>query len=86
MLKLALCDDNQEHCNIVQETIQAYMTEHPELTCKIFTFTSSLKLLAAEEDEKFNLFILDIVMPQLSGIDLGKKLREMGSSGMIIYL
>ena len=86
MLKLALCDDNQEHCNIMQEMIQAYLTDHPELTCKIFTFTSSPKLLAAEEDEKFDLFILDVVMPQLSGIDLGKKLRELGSSGMIIYL
>lgn len=86
VLKLALCDDSQEQRLIMQELLQEYMAKRPGLTCKIFIFDSGHKLLAAEEDEKFNIFILDIVMPQISGIDLGLKLREMESNGIIIYL
>ena len=39
-----------------------------------------------EEEGPFDLYILDIVMPELSGIGLGVRLRELNSDGPIIYL
>ncbi len=86
MLKLALCEDNPEQRLAMQEILRSYASQRPELTIQFFIFDSGYKLLAAEEDEKFDLFVLDVVMPEISGIELGVKLRELGSSGIIIYL
>ena len=41
---------------------------------------------AAEEAGDFDLYVLDVVMPGLSGIQLGMRLREVGSVSPIIYL
>ena len=53
---------------------------------KLSVFSSGLELLSAAEEERFDLYVLDVVMPGLSGIDLGLKLRELGSYGAIVYL
>lgn len=86
MLKLALCEDDPEQRSIMQEIFRKYASQRPDLTIQFFIFDSGYKLLAAEEDEKFDLFVLDVVMPEISGIDLGIKLRELKSNGIIIYL
>ena len=36
--------------------------------------------------KKYDIFVLDIVMPCMSGIKLGQSLRDLGSDGKIIYL
>ena len=38
------------------------------------------------EGAQFDLYVLDVVMPDMSGIDLGMKLRELGQYGAIVYL
>ena len=41
---------------------------------------------AAEKVGGFDIYILDILMPGMDGIELGVKLREQGYDGSIIYL
>lgn len=87
MLKLALCDDEAEQRAAVSKLLRQYAALRPELTVKLSVFSSGLELLsAAEEGENFDLYVLDVVMPGLSGIDLGVKLRELGHYGAIVYL
>lgn len=43
-------------------------------------------LEATEKHGGYDIYILDIVMPNLNGIQLGTKLREAGYDGKIIYL
>jgi len=86
MLKVALCDDNEKECAAIGKLLQEYAAARPRLAVKLSVFSSGQSLLAAEEEEGFDLYVLDVVMPGLSGIDLGIKLRELGSSGAIVYL
>lgn len=87
MLKLALCDDEPGQRGTVSGLLQEYAGQRPELAVRLSVFSSGLELLSAlEEKGDFDLYVLDVVMPELSGIDLGIKLREMGSLGAIIYL
>lgn len=87
MLKLALCDDEEEQRGHVGRLLREYAAARPELAVKVSVFSSGLELLAAaEEGGGFDLYVLDVVMPGLSGIQLGVRLREMGSGGAIIYL
>lgn len=87
MLKLAFCDDEAEQRSLVGGLLQEYAAARPKLAVKVSVFSSGRELLsAAEECGGFDLYVLDVVMPELTGIQLGVQLREMGSMGPIVYL
>lgn len=87
MIKLALCDDEAEQREAIGILLRKYAASRPALAIKLAVFSSGQELLAAaEECGGFDLYVLDIVMPGLSGIDVGVRLRELYSGGSIIYL
>lgn len=87
MIKLAVCDDEAEQREAIGNLLREYAASRPSPAIKISIFSSGQDLLAAaEECGGFDLYVLDIVMPGLSGIDLGVRLRELYSGGVIIYL
>lgn len=86
MLKVALCDDNEKECLTISKLLEEYAVSRPGLAVKTSVFSSGQALLAAEEEGGFDLYVLDVIMSGLSGIDLGLKLRELGSNGAIVYL
>lgn len=87
MIRLALCDDESVQRATVGTLLQNYAAQRPDLAVKLTVFASGRELLAAvEESDSFDLYVLDIVMPELSGIDVGMQLRQLGSDAPIIYL
>lgn len=87
MIRLALCDDEAAQRDAAGRLLQEYAAARPDLTVKTAVFSSGQELLAAtEESGGFDVYLLDIVMPGLSGIDLGIRLRELDKDGAIIYL
>lgn len=87
MLKLALCDDGEAQRKTVGALLKAYGAARPELAVRVSVFSSGQELLAAAaENDGFDVYVLDVVMPGLSGIELGVQLRERGFNGAIIYL
>ena len=86
MLSVALCDDEESQISQVVDLLQAYEAERPGLALKVSSFPSGEQMLLAYEERGFDIYILDILMPGLSGIETGRKLRSMGDGGEIIYL
>lgn len=87
MLTIALCDDEAAQRSAIGILLQNYAASRPERTVKLSVFSSGWDLLSAvEETGGFSIYVLDVVMPGLSGIDLGVRLREMNHRGAIIYL
>lgn len=43
-------------------------------------------LARVEDTGEFDVYLLDILMPGLNGIDTGRKLRQQGDGGEIVYL
>ena len=86
MLHIALCDDENEQRQFTQQITEELLNKH-KIAAKISVFSSARQLLnAVDEYGVFDLYILDIVMPEINGIDLGKALRTRDSKGTIIYL
>lgn len=87
MLKVALCDDEATQRASGAKLLQAYAVSRSHLTIKLSVFASGPELLdAAAENGGFDLYLLDVVMPEMTGIELGVKLRNLGLNGLIIYL
>lgn len=87
MLRIALCDDEADRLRDTAELVGRYLGARPALAGQVECFTGAEALLErAQETGGADIYVLDILMPGLSGIDAGRRLRELGSSGEIIFL
>lgn len=84
MLRIAVCDDQPRELDIISEYIKEYLGAHP-WEAEIQEFPHPDKLLTATESERFHLYILDIVMPMVNGLELGKEIRRLDREAQIIY-
>ncbi|BCJ97593.1 LytR/AlgR family response regulator transcription factor [Anaerocolumna chitinilytica] len=85
MIKIALCDDDKKALPIIagaaESTFRAQRI-HTELQC----FLNGEELLKAMEHTHFQIVLLDIDMPGLDGIEVGKRIREGNNNTCIIYV
>ena len=87
MLRIAICDDYEKERAETHRLISRYLSAHPDLDAAVSLFESGFSLLTAMEARQFfDIYILDIIMPELGGIELGKSIRKRGGTGQIIYL
>lgn len=84
MPRIALCDDKDDQRNAIESMLREYAEGHPGVT--VFVFSSGQQLLCSEVGTDCEVYILDVVMPDMTGIQLGSRLRELGCRGAIIYL
>lgn len=86
-MKIAICDDEEFYRAQVLVITQAYASQNEDKEISITAFAHGEDLLeAAEKTGGFDIYILDILMPEINGIELGIKLRQLGYDGRIIYL
>lgn len=87
MLRFAVCDDEENQLKFLEARLQAYFRLRPDLAGRVETFQSGSELLArVEELGGFDLYVLDVLMPGLNGIETGRRLRTLGAGGEIVYL
>jgi len=87
MFKIAICDDNAEELKEAAALLEGYLKERPQLLAVLTLFDNAKSLLnAMEQGRDFDLYILDVLMPGLNGIEVGKTIRRLGRDGAIIYL
>ena len=86
-VKIAICDDREEHLDEAMSVTERYTLARPDsdITFEPFRHPEDL-LRACEENGGYDIYILDIVMPDMNGITLGEKIRGLGFDGKIIYL
>ena len=70
---IAICDDELIFVQKMKSIIKEYLDEI-EVEGKILSFTSGEKLL--EEIEELNILFLDIEMPKMDGIEVGKRISR----------
>ncbi|MBQ4528462.1 MAG: response regulator transcription factor, partial [Clostridia bacterium] len=85
-MKLAICDDERICREELIKLLNEYIAVNPGKDISFSEFSNADNILDSSSALDFDIYILDIVMPGLSGIELGKTLRSMGSKGKIIYL
>ncbi len=86
-MRIALCDDDIQCESQLCDLMNEYVTSNPDKEIVFSIYKSAEELLnVVEKTGHFDLYILDIIMNGMNGIDLGLKLRSLGNSGKIVYL
>lgn len=83
MIKIAICDDEKNACEILRDKTLNYMQEKKE-HCEIECFFSATALL--QTSCVYDIFLLDIQMPEQDGLTLAKKIREKECHSIIIFI
>lgn len=85
-MKIAICDDEQVQLDLLYEYCNEWSVETRE-PCFIDIFKSAEEFLFKYEDIKdYTVLLLDIQMKDVSGMDLAKKLREIGEYMSIVFI
>ena len=83
-MKIAICDDDLTELNRITAFLDEYSkTNRLPLTCK--TFCSSIELASTAMQESYDLYLLDILMPALKGIELAREIRNFDKSTIGVH-
>ena len=84
-IKIALCDDDARALPVIAGAAESAFNAQGIQT-EIYRFSSGAELLQAMERTHFHLLLLDIEMPGMDGIAVGKRLRAMEDDTKIVYV
>ena len=84
MLRVAICDDAPEFGRQVRDALEQW-PEKPE-QLQLITFEDADSLLSAHSTQPFDIILLDVIMPLLSGIEAARELRQTDRDVKLVFL
>ena len=85
MLEIAIVDDEELFVKMLQKKVMGIL-ESLKVESNIYTFTDGAKMLHESTIRHFDLLLLDIDMPDISGVDIAHKLRMRNIDTEIIFV
>ena len=85
MLNIAICDDNVVMLQRIQKAIILCMSRN-EVEYKVNIFSNGKTLLQQYNANPFDILFLDIEMPDISGFEIAKQLRDSFSNSYLIFI
>lgn len=86
-MQFVICDDNGENLLELERMLLQYSARITDFSFEIEKFTDAAQLLHKIQNKKpADIYILDIVMSDVSGIDLGREIRKKSDKSIIIYI
>lgn len=86
MYRISVCDDNNGELEKICSIINDYTSEN-NINAEVKAFSSGSELLEYEDRGRYSdIYILDIIMPDMNGIQLGKAIRQKNAEAFIIFL
>lgn len=87
MIRVAIVDDNQEIVDLVYKIVVDKMGKNQEQLDNIKCFTKPVTLkYELEEKRQYDLYLLDVEMPGVNGIELAKYIRKVQENAYIVFL
>jgi DNA-binding LytR/AlgR family response regulator len=85
-MRIAICDDSQIDREIIMDLLHTYMTER-SVPNTVTEYENGMNLIYdIEEGYYYDIVFLDILMDQILGMDIARKLRSAGYTGNIVFL
>lgn len=86
-MKVVLCDDNIQDLLKIEEMVLKYKTLNPDKNIELEKFSNPSRLYQSiSEGNSSDIYILDMLMPKMTGIDIGNQIRKSDNGSIIIYI
>lgn len=86
MLRIAICDDNKKTMGYVKAIVQNILKKRDE-EAEIETYLGGEAFWRAmNANKRYDMLFLDLYMPDLSGLDLGNRMRNISPETLIIIV
>ena len=87
MIKFIICDDNKEALEIANKAVTKAMMNY-DVEYKVHKFTRYDEKLKEQIKDEYNtkIYILDIELPVVSGLEIASEIRETGDDSIIIFV
>ncbi len=86
MLKIAVLDDQEEYVKKIRDLITQSM-QNLGVPYRFKKYTQAKELLSdLQEKEYFDIYLLDVEMPELSGLEVARQIRKECWGPIIIYI
>lgn len=82
---IAVCDDQIEELEKLTALLQAWQSDRRS-DVRFQTFRSGGQLLDAARAERFTLYLLDVLMPGMTGMDAAREIRSFDAAADLIFL
>lgn len=84
-MKIAICDDDRQELTHIVSLLEQYQQTNIE-KLSIHPFSSSFELAVSARAERYDLYLLDIIMPGLDGMELAREIRSFDRAADLIFL
>ncbi|MDE6874859.1 MAG: LytTR family DNA-binding domain-containing protein [Lachnospiraceae bacterium] len=85
-LKIAICDDDASQRDYLAETVLAWARQNRHLAELMPYKSAGAFLFDYEQKKDFDILLLDVEMPEMSGIELAKLIRKENRAVQIIFI
>lgn len=90
MIKVAVCDDNKIDLELICYLVDEYIKCRPDVEFSVTPFSTAFDLLGHIDTpsykDKFDIYLLDVIMPVIKGIEVGNLIREHDENCHIIFI
>ncbi len=84
-ITLVLCDDDENDLQALRRSVWEYLTQRG-LSGDVQCFSEPEEVLRYSDTVDRAIYLLDVIMPDMDGIELGKKLRGHNDNSVVIYI
>ena len=86
-MRIIICDDTLKDLIKLEKLLLKYSSYYPDMNFEIEKYSDAALLLKKiQEEELADIYILDIVMSKITGIDIGRQIRKNNKKSVIIYV
>ncbi len=84
-LNIAICDDEAFICDLYREKVADFM-HRQGVEAKITTFHESVAFLNTLQEESFELILLDIDMPEVTGLQIAERMGSLPQKPLLVFV
>lgn len=85
MLKIIILEDEKPQLDQLTGYLERYQGEHPEFAFTLETYDRGITLLDSFQRDA-DLILLDIRLPDMTGMEVARRIRQMDGSVMIVFV
>lgn len=84
-MKIAICDDSKKSLALLEEVVEKINIRDVEIEC-FYSGDSLLNHLRKNRDFYYQIYLLDIEMPGINGLEVAREIREKDKRAIIIFI